>query len=114
SAGASTSAAKLPKPGGEVVWGLDAESPEGWCLPAAQLSASGIMVANAIYDTLVVINAKGEYVPYLAESVTPNATYDQWTIKLRPDVKFHDGSPLDADVVKLNFHGHRGVDPKIN
>src|SRR4029079_5944670 len=38
--------------GGEVVWGLDAETPEGWCLPASQLAASGIIVSNAIYDTL--------------------------------------------------------------
>src|SRR6185436_18603827 len=101
SAGATTVGQKGAKSGGEVVWGLDAETPEGWCLPASQLAASGIIVANAIYDTLVTINSKGDYVPYLAESVTPNATYDQWTIKLRPGVRFHDGSALDADVVKL-------------
>jgi peptide/nickel transport system substrate-binding protein len=107
-------AAKQQKTGGEVVWGLDAETPEGWCLPASQLAASGIIVSNAIYDTLVTINSKGQYVPYLAEAVTPNATYDQWTIKLRPGVKFHDGSALDADVVKLNLDSYRGLNPKIN
>jgi peptide/nickel transport system substrate-binding protein len=107
-------AAKQQKAGGDVVWGLDAETPEGWCLPSSQLAASGIIVANAIYDTLVTINSKGKYVPYLAESVTPNATYDQWTIKLRPGVKFHDGSALDADVVKLNLDSYRGLNPKIN
>src|SRR5687767_789980 len=46
--------------GGEVVWGLDAETPEGWCLPSSQLAAAGIVVANAIYDTLVTINSKRE------------------------------------------------------
>src|SRR3954466_15795121 len=67
-ASAATTAAaaqKAAKPGGEVVWGLDAETPEGWCLPASQLAASGIIVADSIYDTLVTINSKGEYVPYL-------------------------------------------------
>ena len=114
STSASTGRAKTPKPGGEVVWGLDAESPEGWCLPASQLAAAGIIVANAIYDPLVTLNSKGKYVPYLAESVTPNATFDQWTIKLRPGVKFHDGTALDADVVKLNLDSYRGANPKIN
>jgi peptide/nickel transport system substrate-binding protein len=111
---AAAARAKQPRAGGEVVWGLDAETPEGWCLPAAQLAASGIIVANAIYDTLVVINSKGKYVPYLAESVTSNATYDHWTIKLRPGVKFQDGSALDADAVKLNLDTNRGLNPKIN
>jgi peptide/nickel transport system substrate-binding protein len=111
---ASAEKSKAAKAGGDVVWGLDAETPEGWCLPASQLAASGIIVANSIYDTLVTINSKGEYVPYLAQSITPNATYDQWTIKLRPNVKFHDGSALDADVVKLNLDAYRGLNPKIN
>ncbi len=34
--------------------------------------------------------------PYLAESLTPNSDFTEWTIALRPDVRFHDGTPLDA------------------
>lgn len=112
-AATSAFAAKAPRRGGEVVWGLEAESTGGWCLPQAQLAASGIVVANSVYDTLVTLNAKGEYVPYLAQSVTPNATFDQWTIKLRPGVKFHDGTPVDAGAVKLNLDTYRGVNPKV-
>lgn len=106
-------AAKAPRQGGDVVWGLEAETTGGWCLPQAQLAPSGIIVVSAIYDTLVVLNAKGEYVPYLAESVLPNATFDQWTIKLRPGVKFQDGTALDADAVKLNLDTYRGLNPKV-
>ncbi len=106
-------AATKPKAGGDVVWGLEAETTGGWCLPQSQLAVSGIIVANAIYDTLAVVNSKGEYVPYLAKSITPNATYDQWTIVLRDGVKFHDGTPLDADAVKLNLDTYRGLNPKI-
>jgi peptide/nickel transport system substrate-binding protein len=110
----TAAAERRPRHGGEVVWGLEAETTGGWCLPQAQLAVSGIMVANAIYDTLVVLNSKGEYVPYLAKSVTPNATYDEWTIQLREGVRFHDGTPVDADAVKLNLDSYRGVNPRIN
>jgi peptide/nickel transport system substrate-binding protein len=106
-------AAAKPKSGGEVVWGLEAETTGGWCLPQSQLAVSGIIVANAIYDTLVTINSKGEYVPYLAKSVTPNATLDEWTIELRDGVKFHDGTPLVADAVKLNLDTYRGLNPRV-
>ena len=57
----------------------------------------------AIYDTLTVPNTKDEMVPYLAKSVTPDATYTTWTITLRDGIKFHDGTPLDADAVSQNI-----------
>jgi peptide/nickel transport system substrate-binding protein len=108
SAGAGTaSAAKGPKPGGEVRFGLEAETTGGYCLSQAQLAISGIQVAAAIYDTLTVPNAKGQYVPYLAKSVTPNADFTQWTIALRDGIKFQDGEALDANAVKLNLDSYR-------
>jgi len=109
----AATAASRPQQGGEVVWGLEAETAGGWCLPQSQLAVSGIIIANAIYDTLVTLNAKGEYVPFLAKSLTPNATFDQWTIELREGVVFHDGTPLTADVVKLNLDTYRGLNPRI-
>ena len=57
----------------------------------------------AIYDTLAVPTSKGVAVPYLAKSITPNANFTQWTIALRPNVKFQDGEALDANAVKLNL-----------
>ncbi len=107
-AGSST-----PKRGGEITFGVEAETTGGWCLPQSQLAASGIQVASAIYDPLTVINTKGKYVPYLAKSVTPNATYDQWTIALRDGVTFHDGTPVDAEAVKLNLDSWRGANPRL-
>lgn len=98
-----------PVRGGRVVYGLPAETPGGFCLPEAELDQSGKIVAGAIYDTLTVPNGDGEYVPYLAESVTANETYDEWTITLRRGVRFHDGSPLDAQVVKDNLDAYRGA-----
>jgi peptide/nickel transport system substrate-binding protein len=100
-----------PVPGGGVVYGLEAETADGWCLPEAQLAVSGIMVARSLYDTLTRPNSGGGYDPWLAESVVPNDDYTAWTIRLREGVKFHDGSDLTAEVVKNNLDAYRGWYP---
>ncbi len=100
-----------PTPGGKVTYGLEAESIDGWCLPESELAISGIIEANAIYDTLTRPNAEGVMEPWLAESVEPNEDYTQWTITLPEGVTFHDGSELTAEVVKNNLDAYRGQYP---
>ncbi len=95
--------AAAPKPGGEITYGLEAETGGGFCLPDARLAISGVMVVAAIYDTLTVPNDKDQMVPYLAKSVSHDAAYTTWTIVLRDGIKFHDGSALDATVVANNM-----------
>jgi len=97
-----------PVRGGSVTYAMEAETTGGWCMPEGQLAISGIMVARTIYDTLTAPNAKGEYVPYLAKSVEPNDNFTEWTITIRDGVKFHDGTPLTAEVVKNNLDAYRG------
>jgi peptide/nickel transport system substrate-binding protein len=106
-ASAATAKAAAPKPGGEITYGLEAETAGGFCLPTARLAISGIEVAAAVYDTLVVPNTKDVMVPYLAKSVTHDTTYSTWTIVLRDGIKFHDGTPLTADVVAANMEAWR-------
>jgi peptide/nickel transport system substrate-binding protein len=65
----------------------------------------------ALYDTLTAINKDSEPKPYLARSVVPDSTYTKWTIVLRDGIKFHDGSLLDADVVKNNLDAYLGRYP---
>ncbi len=96
-----------PVMGGEISYGLEAETGGGYCLTSAQLVISGITVADTIYDTLVVPNQNGDMVPFLAQAVTPNADATAWTIKIRPNIKFHNGEDLTADVVKLNLDEYR-------
>ena len=100
-----------PKRGGKLTYALEADTNGGFCLPEAQLAISGMMVVRAVYDTLTVPNAKGDYVPYLAQEITPNDDYTEWTIKVREGIKFHDGSPLTAEVVKNNIDAYRGTYP---
>ncbi|NLT30104.1 MAG: ABC transporter substrate-binding protein [Propionibacterium sp.] len=63
-------------------------------------ASSGGNSLYAVYDVLVRYNHEtGEYDPRLAESVEPNDDFTEWTVKLRPDVKFSDGTDLNADAV---------------
>jgi peptide/nickel transport system substrate-binding protein len=101
--------AGAPQYGGRMVYALEAETTSGWCLQEAQLAIAGIQVARTIYDTLTVPTGDGDFAPFLARSVEPNADYTQWTITLRDGVVFHDGSPLTAEVVKNNLDAYRGT-----
>jgi peptide/nickel transport system substrate-binding protein len=60
---------------------------------------TGTAYARAIFDPLGVYDANGKVQPYLAQSITPNADFSQWSVKLRPNIVFHDGAPLDASGV---------------
>jgi peptide/nickel transport system substrate-binding protein len=94
--------------GGSLVFGLEAET-TNYCLSRAQLALSGIQVVDAVYDTLTQPDADGVPQPYLAKSVEPNADFTEWTITLRDGITFHDGSPLDAEVLKANIDSWRGA-----
>ncbi|MEO9223625.1 MAG: ABC transporter substrate-binding protein [Acidimicrobiales bacterium] len=91
-----------PKAGGTLTIGLDAET-DGWNPTASQWAAPSYYVAEAIFDPLVTFGADNKTHPYLAESITPNADFTQWTIKLRPGITFQDGEPLNADALKLQL-----------
>ena len=97
-----------PTPGGSLTYAIEADASGGYCLATAQLAAGGIQVANAIYDSLFALDENYEVQPYLAESYSWNPEYTALSIKLREGITFHDGSPLTADVVKLNIDSWRG------
>jgi len=62
------------------------------------------MVAHHVLDTLVVVNPKdGSVNPSLATEWEVSADATVYTFKLRKDVKFHDGTPFNAQAVKFNF-----------
>ena len=56
----------------------------------------------ALYDTLMYFNRNGQVTPQTASSMTSTDGL-VWTLKLRPNIKFTDGTPYDAAAVKFNF-----------
>lgn len=56
-----------------------------------------------VSDPLVILTAQAKYVPGLATSWSVTSNGKIWTLKLRTNVKFQDGTPLDAEAVKFNI-----------
>lgn len=54
-------------------------------------------------EGLVVTNEDGRAQPRLAEGWAPSPDGLTWTIKLRPQAVFHDGSPVDSAAVKASL-----------
>src|ERR1700757_4196790 len=66
----------------------------------------GRIVFSAVCDKLFDIDEKLNIVPQLALSHETSADGKEMTIKLRPNVKFQDGEPLDAEAAKYSIERH--------
>lgn len=65
---------------------------------------SGVnVILPYLFDTLVYRDVDNAYQPYLAEEWEISADGKQLTFALREGIKFHDGTPLDAEAVKFTF-----------
>jgi peptide/nickel transport system substrate-binding protein len=75
------------------------------------LDAPTFTILDHMVESLLELTPKGEIVPRLAEKweVSPDAT--EFTLKLRKGIKFHDGTPFNAEAVKVNLD--RLLDPKV-
>ncbi|WP_166518217.1 ABC transporter substrate-binding protein [Candidatus Blastococcus massiliensis] len=91
-----------PVEGGSIEVGLEAET-NSWLPGEGSFGNPGTTVAFALYDPLMKRTEDGEVKPYLAESMEPNDDFTTWTLTLRPDVQFHDGTPLNGEALKVNF-----------
>jgi peptide/nickel transport system substrate-binding protein len=66
----------------------------------------GRIVFAAFCDKLFDIDEKLNIVPQLALSHETSADGKEMTIKLRANVKFHDGEPFDAEAAKFSLERH--------
>ncbi|MFC7658400.1 ABC transporter substrate-binding protein [Pseudonocardia benzenivorans] len=90
-----------PKDGGTLILAEDREIVS--FDPTVQNSN---MAALAVYDSLLKLDDKGEPQPYMARSMETTDNGTTWRMGLRPEVKFSDGTPLDADAVIFNVQRH--------
>jgi peptide/nickel transport system substrate-binding protein len=112
SAGASTKAAAGPQNGGTFTILKATEQGNGWDpIKFLGIPTNGETPQQmAIYDALFYADyITGKLVPRLGLSLTSSDNGTNWTLKLRPDVKFSDGTPFDADAVMFNWQ--RIADP---
>jgi 4-phytase/acid phosphatase/peptide/nickel transport system substrate-binding protein len=96
-------AAHAQKQGGSITVGLELDIPGFDPLKVGVFDTSAETAAAAIFDTLTTLDDKGEAAPKLALSWTHSDDFKTWTFKLRPGVKFQDGTPFNAEAVKANF-----------
>jgi peptide/nickel transport system substrate-binding protein len=107
-AATGATAPAAPRRGGSI--GVDIG--EGFVITDPQ-QLMGTYNKNFTYnyaETLIVRTPDMSLQPGLATSWTASADRATWTFKLRQGVKFHDGSPFDAEAVKVNVD--RWIDPQ--
>ncbi len=98
------------KQGGTLTVGLELDIPGFDPLKVGVYDTAANMAAALIFDTLVRLDDNGKPAPKLALSWSNSDDFKTWTFKLRPGVKFTDGTPFNAQAVKWNFD--RQKDPK--
>ena len=91
-----------PVKGGSLTFGIDTEE-SGFNPSTARWDEGGFLYGRTVFDPIAIVNAAGGVEPYLAESITSNADFTTFTITLRPDILFHDGTPLNADALHQNI-----------
>ena len=108
---ASAGPTSKPKRGGTLRVGYSGGTSADTLDGQAVVNTVDIARAMSLYDPLVAWDLNGGGRLALAESIEPNATATKWTIRLRPDITFHNGKPLTAD--DLVYSIRRVVDNKF-
>jgi len=93
----------------DITVGMQLEPPHLDPTGAAAGAIDSVVYAN-IFEGLTRFAADGSVLPALAESWTISEDGLTYTFKLHSDVKFHDGSAMDAEDVKFSLDRARAED----
>ena len=113
SSAASSASSGTGKKGGNLRIGVGTGSVSDTVDAHTTFTLADAARLTSLYDpwSYLTPNMDG-YEKRLAVEYTANATGDVWTVKLRPDVTFHDGKPFTAD--DAIFSIQRIFDPNTN
>src|SRR5436189_5070362 len=95
--------ASAQKKGGSITMGLELDIPGFDPLKVGVYDTAALTASSAIFEPLTYLDANGKAQPNLALSWEPSEDFKTWTFKLRPGVKFHDGTPFNAAAYKETF-----------
>jgi ABC-type transport system substrate-binding protein len=95
-------ASERPRYGGvlrvEMRARVNSMDPRGWN-PDAPDAAAAERLLELVFDRLIRMNDAGQAQAGLATSWQHDANFTHWQFQLRAGVKFHDGTPVNADAV---------------
>ena len=106
----SVAMAQTPKKGGNPRAAVSLHGPDDKLDPILFTSAIDYTRGRAHYNSLTQLDDDMVPQPELAETFEPNSTATEWTLKLRKDVTWHDGSAFSADDVVWSMNRHLGED----
>lgn len=103
--GARAQPSRAQQAGGKLTFAIW-QSPESLDPAVTGLISAGYVLSQ-LYEPLIWrmpgIKEGTEFFPGLAESWEVSADVTTYTFHLRKDVKFHDGTPLKADAIKVTY-----------
>jgi peptide/nickel transport system substrate-binding protein len=91
-----------PRRGGTLVATWGGGEPQACYVPSGG-GSSPTFSSSKLFERLGNRTMAGEFAGELAESWKPAEDFKSYTIKLRQDVKFHDGKPMTADDVVFSI-----------
>lgn len=99
-----------PRPGGLLRYGMAGGAPTDSMDPNKNLSGPAFYYDYILYEQQWGASPSYEIVPVLVEEHHANARADEWTIRVKDGVEFHNGKTLSADDVMFTIR--RILDPR--
>lgn len=107
----SGAAGGTPKPGGVLRVGIGGGSSAESFGGALVNGPAQTTRSQVFYENLIRMDGQMKLHNALIDEISPNSALDSWTVKLKPEVEFHNGKTVSADDVIYSMQ--RILNPKI-